>query len=135
MSYEETLRSISLDADSSLGIYTGVPGQPGSAVPNTGMQYRGIKLTGAHQVGLATAASDIIVGIIQNKPQRAGEPATVGISGVTNVMSGAAFAAGVEIVVDGTSRFIAGATTGHGRKLISLGVSSGAGQLVPAMLI
>ena len=132
MSYEENLRSRSLDADATIGIYTGVPGQPGSAVPNTGMQYRALKLTGTHQCGLATAAADNIIGVLQNKPQRPGAAATVGYEGVTNVMTGASFAAGVEIIPDSTGRFIAGTGTGAGRRLISEAPSTGAGQLVPA---
>ena len=66
MAYDETLKCISLDADASLGIYTGVPGQPGSAVPNSGMIYRFVKITGTHQVGLCTAATDRTFGIMQN---------------------------------------------------------------------
>ena len=55
MAYEESLRSITLNADSSLGIYTGVPGQPGSPDPHGGKQYHFVKVTGVHQVGLADA--------------------------------------------------------------------------------
>ena len=36
MSYEESLRSVSFNADSSLAVYTGVPNQPGSAKPHYG---------------------------------------------------------------------------------------------------
>ena len=53
MAYEESLRSITLNADSSLGMYTGVPGQPGSPQPHGGKQYHFVKVTGVHQVGLA----------------------------------------------------------------------------------
>lgn len=135
MSYEENLRSRTLDADASVGIYTGVPGQPGSAVPNSGMQYRGVKLTGARQCGLAVAAGDNIAGVLQNKPQRPGAACTVGYEGVSNVMSGGIFNAGDELVVDATGRFIAGATTGHGHRVIAQAPSSGAGQLVPAEIL
>src|SRR5690348_6494714 len=100
MSYEEKLSNVSLDADASLGIYTGVPGQPGSAVPNSGMQYRLVKMTGAHQVGLCTAAGDVVVGVMQNKPQKPGQAATVAIAGVTNVVAGAAISAGASLVSD-----------------------------------
>ena len=68
MSYEETLKCLTFEADASLGIYTGVPGQPGSAVPNSGMQYRFVKITGTRQVGLSVLATNIAVGIMQNKP-------------------------------------------------------------------
>lgn len=136
MSYEETLKSISLDADASLGIYTGVPGQPGSAVPNSGMMYRMVKVTGAHQAGLSTAAGDVIVGVMQNKPQKPGAAATIGFIGVTNVVAGAAISAGASLVSDANGRAVpVGATPSGGKKLIALGIASGAGELVPAMFV
>ena len=53
MSYEESLRSVSFDADASIGIYTGPPGLPGSPSPHGAKQYHFVKVTGANQVGLA----------------------------------------------------------------------------------
>lgn len=136
MAYEELLKSISLDADSSLGIYTGVPGMPGSAVPNSGKQYTLVKVTGEHQVGLATAAGDVVVGVMQNKPQKAGAAATVAISGVTNLVAGAAVSAGASIVSDATGRGIpVGGTPSGGKKLIALTIAAGAGELFSAMFV
>jgi hypothetical protein len=135
MSYDENLRSMTLDADATVGIYTGVPGQPGSAVPNNGFQYCGVKMTGARQCGLAVAAGDILIGVLQNKPQRPGAAAQVGYEGVTNVIAGAAFSAGVELVVNATGKFIAGASTGNGRKLISQKAATVAGEMVPAVFV
>ena len=133
MAYEELLKSISLDADSSLGIYTGVPGQPGSAVPNSGKQYTFVKVTGEHQVGLATAAGDVVVGVMQNKPQKAGAAATVAISGVTNLVAGAAVSAGVSIVSDGTGRGIPkAATPSGGKQLIALTIAAGFAYVLTA---
>lgn len=136
MAYEELLKNISLDVDASLGIYTGVPGQPGSAVPNSGKQYTLVKVTGAHQAGLCTAAGDVVVGVLQNKPQKAGAAATVGIDGVTNVMSGAAISAGASLVSDASGRAVTvGATPSGGKKLIALKAASGANELIPALLV
>lgn len=133
MSYEEALRAISLDADASVGIWTGVPGQPGSAVPNGAKQYHLVKYTGTHQVGLATAAGDEI-GVLQNKPQQPGAAATVAIAGVTNVVSGGVIPAGAYLVPDAEGRAVA-AGAGVTSKLRSQGIASGAGQLVPALFI
>lgn len=136
MAYEELLKSLSLDADASLGIYTGVPGQPGSAVPNSGKQYTLVKVTGEHQVGLATAAGDVVVGVIQNKPQKPGAAGTIAIEGVTNVVAGAAVSAGASIVSDGTGRGIPqAATPSGGKKLIALTIAAGAGELFSALFI
>lgn len=132
MSYEESLKSISLDADASLGIYTGVPGQPGSAAPNSGLLYRFVKITGAHQVGLATAATDKCVGILQNKPQRPGAAATVGIYGVSNVTASAPIAAGALVAPTANGRAVTDATNG---KWQALAAASAADELIPVLRV
>lgn len=129
MAFEESLRSISLDADSSVGIYTGVPGLPGSANPNGGKQYHFVKITGAHTVGLATALADPIVGVMQNKPQMVGQAATVGIAGVSKVQLGGTVAAGDFLVPNAAG---AGVMNAAGK---CVALSGGAtGDLVPVLL-
>lgn len=110
--YEEALTSISLNADSSIGIYTGVPGQPGSAVPNYGKMYTFVKVTGANQVGLCVAATDPYVGILQNKPQKPGAAATVGILGVSNVVCGGIVSAGDKVAPDSAGKAVTDGTNG-----------------------
>lgn len=108
MSYDEAIRSITLDADSSIAVYTGVPGQPGSADPNGGKQYSFVKVTGANTAGLATgAANELPIGVLQNKPQNVGMAATVAIRGVSKAIAGAAVTAGVAVKLDGSGRVIA----------------------------
>src|SRR5437763_351018 len=97
MSYQETLVSITLDADASVGVFTGVAGLPGSPVNPSGLQYRFVKVTGEHKCGLATAAADDIVGVLQNKPQGAGHAATVALSGVSHVEAAGVIAAGATV--------------------------------------
>src|SRR5215831_16137114 len=99
MAYEESLRSISLDADASIGIFTGVPGTPGAANPNSGKQYYFVKVTGERTVGL-TVAADRALGVLQNKPQGVGHAATVGIYGVTKLICGAGISAGARVQSD-----------------------------------
>lgn len=132
---EENLRSYSADADASLGIYTGVPGLPGSALPNSGKQFCPVKITGTNQVGLAVAAADIYVGILQNKPQKPGEAATVGYHGLSQATAGAALAAGIEVIPDATGRFIAGHGTGAGKHFVSHSAASVAGELFTVQII
>lgn len=132
MSYEDSLKSISLDADASLGIYTGVPGQPGSAVPNGGKQYRFVKITGAHQVGLATGATDLVTGIMQNKPQEPGAAATVGIFGISNVVASAAIAAGALVAPTATGTAVTDAANGRWQ---AIEPASGAGELIPVLKV
>ena len=107
MAYDEAIRNITLTADSSLALYTGVPGVPGSADPNYGpAQYRFVKITGAKQCGLSTAGADLSVGVCQNKPQVAGQAATVAIRGVSLIMAGAAFNPGDQLEADSEGRAI-----------------------------
>jgi len=132
MSYEESLRSVSLVADSSIGVYTGVPGTVGAAVPNSGKQYRFLKVTGSDQVGLSSAAGATI-GVLQNKPQKVGAAATVGIRGISNVIVDAlpiAAGDGVEVGASGGAvKKSAGVGAGT-----ALRTASTIGELIPVLL-
>lgn len=137
MAYEESLRSISLDADSSLAGYTGVPGLPGSASPNWGKAFRFVKVTGAHQVGLCTtAANEVPIGVMQNKPQVTGQAATVAIQGVSMVQSGAAVTAGAAVKVDTTGRAVTATLPADNALVvgIAVGTCAAADQLVPVLI-
>src|SRR5688572_28772717 len=132
MAYEESLRSITLNADSSLAVYTGVPGQPGSPNPHGGKQYHFVKVTGVHQVGLADA-DDAAIGVLQNKPQVQGEAATVGIRGVSKVVCDAPITAGaaVKVSADGQA-----ASAGAGPSVgVALTTTANAGELVSVLLL
>lgn len=133
MAFEELLHSISLTADASLALYTGVPGQPGSAKPNSGFQYRFVKVTGKTQVGLCKAAADRAIGVMQSKPQVVGEAATIALWGVSFVQSGGAVAAGDLVTSDATGQAVkaADATTSRG---VALTASSNAGELISVLL-
>jgi hypothetical protein len=137
MSYEENLRCMSFDADASVGIYTGVPGLPGSAVPNGGLQFRFVKLTGKNQVGLCVAGTDAVIGVLQNKPQRPGAACTVGYEGTTNIVAGATIAVGDLLVPDATGRGVpAGGTVSAAGAARLRAISPAAvGELVPALFV
>src|SRR6266702_7682246 len=137
MAYEETLRSVSLDADSSLATYTGVSGLPGSASPNYGKQFCFVKVTGAHQVGLATAAAnEIPIGVMQNKPQVTGQAATVSFHGISNVRAGAAITANAALKLDGSGRVIAATLPADVALVVGIAIGSAgaADQLLPVLL-
>lgn len=131
MSYEESLRSVSFDADASIGIYTGPPGLPGSPSPHGAKQYHFVKVTGANQVGLA-GATDRVIGVLQNKPQQAGAAATVGIRGISNVVAGEAIDAGEEVGPN-VSGAAAVAAAGDGIGIALQDAASG--SLVPVLLV
>lgn len=134
--YDESLRTITLNADSTLAVFTGAPGLPGSLTGANvaGNQYRFVIVTGAHQAGLVTAVANKPVGVCQSKPQGAGNAATIGFSGVsrvkvsTNVVAGAV----VYLAADGTGcNASANSATAVG---IALDTSTTAGALVPVLL-
>ncbi len=133
MAFEEIIHSVSLSADASLALYTGVPGQPGSPKPNSGFQYRFVKVTGKTQVGLCKAAADRAVGVMQSKPQVVGQAATIAVWGISFVQSGAAVAAGDLVTSDANGQAVKAtdATTSRG---VALTASSIAGELISVLL-
>lgn len=132
MAYEETLKSITLDADASIAIYTGVAGTLGAPANNSGLQYRFVKITGEHQAGLATAVNDPVVGVLQSKPQNTGQEATVGIFGISKVECAGAIAAGAAVGTDTVGRATpAGANPVLGYALHS---TAAAGELCTVLL-
>jgi hypothetical protein len=139
MAYDETLRRISLDADTSIGIYTGVPGMPGSADPNYGKQFCFVKITGEHTAGLATAATgEQVIGVLQNKPQHPANAASVairGAGGVSLVQVGTGgIAAGAPVKCDANGKAVT-ATPGTD-PIYGIAVESGAaGSVAPVLLV
>lgn len=134
MAYEESLRSITMNADSSLAVETGVPGAPGSPTDNSGKQYRFVKVTGVHTVGIADADDTAtVIGVLQNKPQKAGHAATVGIRGVSKVRVAGAITAGAAVYADadGLGTGTAGTSAVFG---IALATAAGADELIPVLL-
>lgn len=133
MAYDESLKSVSYDADASLAVWTSVPGQPGSAAsPNHGgKQYHFVKITGNHTVGLADADDTNVVGVLQNKPQVTGQAATVAIGGVSRVIADVALTAGdkVKVSADGQA-----AKAGSGPSVGTVVLGAGAGEIASVQL-
>jgi len=132
MAYDETLRSVSLDADSSLAVWTGVPGQPGSANPNGGKQYHFVKITGNHTVGLADDNDTNVIGVMQNKPQVVGQAATVAYLGISRVVADKAVAAGADVKISADGQ---GTDTGSGPVVgIAVTPAAAAGEIFAVLL-
>lgn len=131
MAFEEVLGSITLDADASVAIFTGVPGLRGAPANPSGLQYRFVKLTGEHQCGLAVAATDLVVGVLQNKPQAVGDACTVGYIGISKIEAAGVIAAGGSVTCDASGRAVASGANVMGYAIHSAGA---AGQLIPVLL-
>ena len=139
MAWNEAIRSITLEADSSIGIYTGVPGTPGAASPNGGKQYYFVSVVGDKTAGLAddNDTKHKVIGVLQNKPQAVGEAAQVAIRGVTLVVAGSGgLAAGRAVKVDSTGKGV-NATIGTDAENLIVGVvlsAAAAGGLASVLL-
>ena len=134
MAYEESLRSITLNADSSLAVYTGVPGTPGAPSPHGGKQYHFVKVTGVHQCGIADADDTGVIGVLQNKPQNAGNAATVGIRGVSKVVADKAIDAGEAVYCSADGQATDSAAGGGNQCGVALNTVANAGELVSVLL-
>lgn len=98
-------------------------------------QYKLVKVTGAMQVNIATAATDFAVGVLQNKPSAVGQSATVQCAGISKLIAGAAVAAGDRVTADSTGRAVATTTAGNKVFGIALTATSAAGQIVSVLLV
>jgi hypothetical protein len=137
MAYDESLRSITLDADSSVVSATGVAGQPGAPADHGGKQYCFVKVTGARTVGLATAAAnEVVIGVLQNKPQALGHACTVAISGVSLVRAGGSYSAGAALKLDANGRVVAATLPADAALVVGVAISAstGADQIQTALL-
>lgn len=135
MAYDEGLRSITMLADSSIGIYTGPPGITGSAAPNSGMQHRFVKVVaGVQKAGLCTnAANELALGVLQNKPQHVGDAATVATSGVSLVLAAATFTGGEPVKSNATGQAVV-ATPGTDVVLGHATTAGASGELISVSL-
>lgn len=97
MAYEGTLRSI--------------PGLEASADLSTKQFY--LIDIGATGAAVNTTAGGIVDGVLQNKPNAAGQEANVAFSGVSKVVAGAAITRGARVASDANGKVVAAVSTDH----------------------
>ena len=95
-SYEEALRCVSVPANADLST----------------KQYFFVKLTNSSGVGRAAVTGDgeSAIGVLQNKPDAAGETATVAFTGVSKVSAGGTITAGQPVASDASGEAVVAAT-------------------------
>ena len=96
------------------------------------------KNTTADQVALATAATQVLIGILQNKPAAAGRAATVQVAGIAKVEAGAAITVGDLLTTDGAGlaiTFVPTAATVEWIIGIAMTGAAAANEMVEVMLI
>lgn len=126
-SYAKTASNVT--SASATGLVTG------TAPSIKGNQYRWVKVTGAHTAGLATSSDDgeLIVGVLQSKPQATDAAATIAIDGVSLLEAGGTIAAGNAVKADSLGRAVA-ATVGTDHVSGFALAAASVGQLVPVKL-
>lgn len=74
--------------------------------PGGSGQFLGVVISAARTLSIASVQGSIIYGVLQNTPPAANEACDVGILGISKMVAGAAVAAGAELMVDSSGRFI-----------------------------
>jgi hypothetical protein len=91
MSYEESLKCISLPASADL----------------SASQYKLVDVASDGEIAIITSKGAKFAGVLQDAPDAVGRVGAVGIDGVTKVRAGAAVTAGANVIGDATARVIA----------------------------
>jgi hypothetical protein len=90
MAYDENLVTITLPAAAGIASKTGVSGvDTPTASDHGGKQYYFLKVDSSGNAALgASGTSEVIVGVLQNKPQVTGAAATIATGGVSRAVVG-----------------------------------------------
>lgn len=94
-------------------------------------QYYGVKMNSSGKIVLASTG-DAIAGVLQDAPDAADRACEVAYGGLSKAIGGAIIAAGAEVQVDATGRFVT-KTTGE-RSGIAWEACGGAGQQFTLLL-
>lgn len=96
------------------------------------LQFTAVKLNTVSQLVAATAATDQVVGILQNAPvlNDTGDVVLRNAQGTCKAKAGAAFAVGTKLMIDGTGRVITAATTGNEIVGIAFEAATAANQVI-----
>lgn len=141
MAYDEILTSITLPAASGIASKTGVSGvDTPVGSDHGGKQYFFVKVDSSGNAALAGGGtSEVVLGVLQNKPQVAGQAATVAVSGVSRVVLGTGgITAGTAVKVDANGNAVAVGTLATDLAagvVVGVALKSGAaGAIVPVAL-
>jgi hypothetical protein len=105
-----------------------------ASVDLSAKQYSIVKVSGANTIAGATAATDRPCGILQNNPVSGG-PAAFRRGGSSLLTAGAAFAAGAELMSDGSGRGITATGSGAIVAAIALEAATAINQIVEVLPI
>ena len=83
-------------------------------------QYRIVKVDGSGRCVSGSAAADILIGVLQNKPAATDRGAQIRISGFTKIVGGAALAEGDMVTSNGQGFGTAAAATSVGCHILGI---------------
>ena len=116
------------------GKYDSIPGLYASSTLATKQYYVVCAMSTADSVKVATtAATDPILGILQNSPA-ANEPAEVAFSGICKAAAEASVTYGAPLTASSTGRVKASTTDKHEIVGFALKASAAAGDVIPVLL-
>jgi len=101
------------------------------------LQFRFMKISAANTVDKATAATDTLIGVLQNKPNAAGKAASVKVIGGSKLQVDATtdIAAGDKLTSDANGKGIKTTTDTHHVGAIALEAATNDGEIISVMLV
>jgi len=100
-------------------------------------QYYLVELTNDRTVGICDAVTDVILGILQNKPAAANRPAKVRVAGTSKVVAGAAVTQGALLTTNASGQAVT-ATSGTDTTKYVIGIAledaSAAGDIIEMLI-
>lgn len=95
--------------------------------------YSAVKLSGDNTVVLATAGTDKIIGVLQNRPVQ-GEAAAVAVFGKVKMVASAAISAGAYVTATAGGQAVATTTPGHWVIGIALTTAANANEVIEVLI-
>lgn len=89
-------------------------------------QFKAVDVNSSGNIVLASAAGQRVIGVLQNKPNAAGQSAGVAVSGVTKMIASAAITAGALVTTTNAGLAVTAATTNFilGRAMTAAGAAN-----------
>lgn len=113
--------------------------EPFKAAANlSSKQYYAVEVTAADTVNVCNAATDVVIGVLQNKPEAAGHAARVRVFGKTQAItdgSSVNIAAGDWLGTNATGKLVKKATADYGVCAIANGASTADGTIIEVYLL
>jgi hypothetical protein len=103
-----------------------------AAADLSAQQYRCMTVNASGQAAVANATA-LVVGILQNDPGAAGQPATVAYAGASKAVAGASITAGARVTADANGAVIPAAAAGD--PVLGVALSNAAsGDIIPVLI-